>query len=110
MTGQLEEFQQEAERVQHASVAGDDQGPEVETAMPLEGHEDLDVQLQHIEPGDGREGCDCHVGRNAEGDCVTILAVPRRHRRLVSGVGESNHHVWPHGEASRPFGRVLILW
>ena len=68
--GDLEELEQEAECVQDAAIAGDDEGPKVETSMPLESQEDLDVQLDDIVPCHGREGGNGHVNRNVLGDLV----------------------------------------
>lgn len=52
-----EEFQEEPKRMQHASVTGYEQRPEVQPSMAFESEEDLDVQFHHVIP------CDCREGR-----------------------------------------------
>lgn len=58
-----EEFEQEAEGMQHATVAGDQKRPEIKAAMSLEGEKDLDVQFGNIVPSNGGKGGDCHERR-----------------------------------------------
>lgn len=43
-----------------AAVGADEQRPEIETAVPFEGDEYLDVELNHVVPGYGGEGRDRH--------------------------------------------------
>lgn len=54
---QLEEFEEESERMQHAAITRYQQRPEVETSMSFEGEEDLDIEFGDIVP------CDCSEGR-----------------------------------------------
>lgn len=66
-----EELQQEAKRVQHASVARYEQRPEVQAPMPFEGEEDLDVQFHDIVPRDCCERRYGHEGGLLERDWVS---------------------------------------
>ena len=59
--GELEELEQESERVQHTAIAGDDERPKVQAPVSLERHEDLNVQLEDIIPRHRCEGSDGHV-------------------------------------------------
>ena len=54
--------------MEHDAPARDDQRPEVEAALPLEGHVHRHVQLDHVVPGDPREGGARHVHGQAELD------------------------------------------
>ena len=95
VVGELEELEQETEGVEDAAIAGDNQRPEVEASMSLEGHEHLDVQLDDVEPRHRGEGGDGHVGGDIEGDEVAILAVAGR-RRAVGACHGAGHGVPPH--------------
>ena len=68
--GDLEKLEQEAKCVQNAAITGDDEGPKVETSMPLECKEDLDVQLDDIVPCHGREGGNGHDSWNVLCDLI----------------------------------------
>ena len=96
---QLEELKQKSQGMQDTAVAGYDQGPEVQASMSFEGHEDLDVQLEDVEPGDGGEGGNGHVGGYVEGDQVTVLAVSGR-RRPVDGGHVGRHRRRPRSGCS----------
>ena len=61
--------------MQHATIAGDQEGPEIETAMALEGEKNLDIEFDNIVPRHGREGANGHVNGNVERDLFTVDAI-----------------------------------
>ena len=73
--GQVEELENEAEGVDDDAPRRNQKGPEVEASMSFEGQEDLQIQLNHIEPGDGGEGGDGHVGGRARIDATVDARV-----------------------------------
>lgn len=61
--------------MQHTSIARDEQRPEIQPPMSLEGEEDLYIQLHDIVPGDRREGCYGHKGGLLEGNRLPGRAI-----------------------------------
>lgn len=74
--GELEEFEDKAECVKHAAIAGYEERPEVQTTMALEGHEDLNVEFDDVVPCHCRKCCNGHVGclvRAYQPACLSII-------------------------------------
>lgn len=63
---QLEELEEESERMQHTAITGYQKGPEVEASVSLEGEEDLDIEFCNIVPCDCGEGSYGHVNALVE--------------------------------------------
>lgn len=86
MMGELEEFEDETECMEHTAIAGYQERPEVQTAMALEGHEDLDVEFDDVVPCYCRECCDGHVRCLRSINRLASLSIVRKFKCHVGGV------------------------
>ena len=66
---QLEEFEEEAESMQHAAITRYEKGPEVETSVSFEGEEDLNIEFEDVVPCDSSEGSYGHINALVHRDC-----------------------------------------